>query len=64
MANREYLAELRGDPRFSALMKEAQQACPEVPPFDPSNDNTDEWKHVSGIKQGFDLVMSFFLKGN
>ncbi len=55
------IRELASHPEYVALLKAAKAQRPELPPFNPNEDNTEQWKHVSGMQQGFDLCMAFFL---
>lgn len=41
---------------FRTLAKDVANKKPILPPFDIQNDNTDEWKAKSGMRQGFDLA--------
>lgn len=57
-ATRAYLLELRTDPRFAGLMSEINKGIPKIPTFNPEQDNTDQWKHDSGIRTGYEICMS------
>lgn len=57
--NKEYLLELRSDPRFRILMDRIVNARPGVPKYTPGAD-VDQWKYESGKQAGFDLALAFF----
>ena len=41
---------------FRALGSYVASQRPELPSFNPHEDNTDEWKAKSGMQDGFDLA--------
>ncbi len=55
-----YLESLRQSPEFQLLVKGILEQRPQVPFYDPDNDNTEVWKTQCGLRQGFDLAMSYF----
>ena len=42
------------------LLKMAEEMRPELPHWDRAQDNTEEWKEKSAMRQGFDLALSIF----
>ncbi len=58
-----FIKELRASLQFQQLIKDIEAHRPTPVLFDPSKDNTEEWKKVSGFIEGFDFVM-FYLKGD
>jgi crotonobetainyl-CoA:carnitine CoA-transferase CaiB-like acyl-CoA transferase len=43
---------------YRTLCRHAAQQKPELPEFDQFADNTEDWKHRSGMRQGFDLAFA------
>jgi hypothetical protein len=54
------LRELAGNPEYMRLLKMAEEMRPELPHWDRAQDNTEEWKEKSAMRQGFDLALSIF----
>ena len=44
---------------FRSIIEEAYANQPELPTFTPGEDNTDDWKHKSGVRDGFLLALQF-----
>jgi hypothetical protein len=42
------------------MVKQAEAMRPELPNWDRSQDNTEEWKEKSAMQHGFDLCLSVF----
>jgi len=57
--NKEYLIELKSDPRFEALLAEILSNRPKVPAYTPDSDNTEIWKARSMERRGFDIWLAF-----
>lgn len=56
------LKELAGHPEYQRLLNIAKESRPELPPWNPNDPTTDnDWKHKSGMQQGFDLCLQIFL---
>jgi len=43
---------------FRDFIKQARESKPDTPRFKPSDDNTDQWKHDSGIIVGYELLLN------
>ena len=56
---KEYVLELKTDPRFMSLVETIMNQRPVIPGHDPRNDNTEVWKHESAKKEGFDIWVTF-----
>lgn len=54
------LRELSGHPEYVRMLKQAKEMRPELPMWDRSADNTDEWKEKSAMQHGFDLCLTVF----
>lgn len=54
------LRELAGHPEYVRLLKEAEKARPALPEWDLAQNNVEEWKHKSAMRQGFDLALAIF----
>jgi hypothetical protein len=54
------LKELAGHPEYAAMLKKAEREKPPLPQWDPQKDNTEEWKHASAMRQGFELCLLIF----
>lgn len=55
------LRELAGHPEYVALINVAKKTRPELPVWDATKDNTDEWKRKSAMQEGFDLCLQIFV---
>ena len=42
---------------YQSIVNDAYENIPEVPQFTPGEDNTDEWKHKSGVRDGYLLAL-------
>ena len=55
------LIELHTDPRFSVLRELVLKARPVIQSYRPDDLNSvEKWKYESGLKDGFDLALSYF----
>lgn len=54
------LRELAGHPEYVALLKMAEKMRPELPDWDLAQNNVEEWKQKSAMRQGFDLALALF----
>lgn len=55
------LLELHTDPRFSLLRELVLKARPTIQSYRPDDLNSvEKWKYESGLKDGFDLALSYF----
>ena len=55
------LIELHTDPRFSLLRELVLKARPAIQSYRPDDLNSvEKWKYESGLKDGFDLALSYF----
>ena len=54
------LRELAGHPEWVDLIKKAEAAMPHLPVWNATQDNTEEWKRASAMREGFDLCLAFF----
>jgi hypothetical protein len=54
------LKELSGHPEYMRLLRLAEEMRPALPEWDRHNDNTNEWKEKSAMRQGFDLCLAIF----
>lgn len=43
---------------FRLWLESLKESQPKPPSFTPSSDNTDEWKHQSGISVGYELLLN------
>lgn len=43
-----------------ALLKMAEKMRPELPDWDLAQNNVEEWKQKSAMRQGFDLALAIF----
>lgn len=43
---------------FRLKLKELENETPPIPKFDPSSDNTDQWKYDSGLREGYRLLLA------
>lgn len=43
---------------FRLKLIELENEAPPIPKFDPSEDNTDQWKHDSGLREGYLLLLA------
>lgn len=59
-AAQELLLKMQGDPLYPLLMEKIVGACPVVPEYNHSNDNTEEWKYKSAFKAGYELALLQF----
>lgn len=58
--NKEFILELRSDPRFVSLVEEIMKHRPVIPSHNPRDDKSVEvWKHESAKKEGFDIWVTF-----
>jgi hypothetical protein len=55
------LRELSGHPEYVRLLKMAETMKPEMPVWNPNENNVEEWKHKSAMRQGFELCLSIFV---
>ena len=55
-----FLEEVQNHPAFPELMKRIDSNRPNIPEFDPNNVNEEDWKHKSGMKQGYNLCLALF----
>jgi len=53
-----YLLEIKTRPEYKELFAVLKKMRPTIPSFRVDDDNTDQWKLVSGRQQGFDLCLS------
>lgn len=59
MAFKDMIKRLHEDPLFQRFIKEVLiPGAPKVMPFNPSSDNTDQWKYHSGVREGYRLALS------
>jgi len=49
-----YLLEIKTRPEYKELFAVLKKMRPTIPSFRVDDDNTDQWKLVSGRQQGFD----------
>ena len=49
--SKEYVLELKTDPRFVSLVKTIMNQRPVIPGHDPRHDNTEVWKHESADRK-------------
>lgn len=58
MSDREYISQLRADPRFQALIREVLvPQGPTVPEYTPNEDDPEgRWKYGSGLRAGYLLA--------
>jgi hypothetical protein len=54
------LRELAGNPEYMRLLKQAEAMRPELPDWDLAQNNVEEWKQKSAMRQGFDLALAIF----
>lgn len=43
---------------FRLELKRLEDETPSLPKFDPSRDNTDQWKYDSGLREGYLLLLA------
>lgn len=55
------LKELAGHPEYVAMIAAAKKMRPDLPSWDASQDNTEDWKRKSAMQEGFDLAMAVFV---
>jgi hypothetical protein len=54
-----HLKALHNEKWFNEWIKDAKAECPVIPLFDPKNHDDDrEWKHKSGMIEGYKLLLS------
>lgn len=53
--------DLMGNQQWLDLIKAAEKMRPEVPAWDPSKDNAEDWKHKSAMRDGWDLCWQVFV---
>jgi hypothetical protein len=59
VAYKEFLVKLNGEPWFSKFAEDVlKPAIPEVPSYNPREDNTDRWKYDSAMREGFLMCLS------
>lgn len=57
----QFLLEIHTDPRFRILEELVVKARPILPSYDFSDSKSvEKWKYESGLRDGFDLALSFF----
>lgn len=57
----QFLLEFHSDPRYKILEEVVAKARPTLPSFDFSDSKSvEKWKYESGLRDGFDLALSFF----
>lgn len=54
------LRELAGHPEYMRILKQADTMTPELPQWDVSANNVDEWKYKSAMREGFLLCLALF----
>jgi len=54
------LKEIAGHPEYQAMLKSAEKLMPSLPEWDPTQDNTEEWKQKSAMRHGFELCLAIF----
>ena len=55
------ILELHTDPRFSLLQELVLKARPTIQSYRPDDLNSvEKWKYESGLKDGFELALSYF----
>lgn len=54
----EFLTFMKSHPLYEEFMNEVLKHMPEVPSHNPEKDNTEQWKHASAMKAGFELCLT------
>jgi len=62
--NDQYLEALRSTLEFQELLGRVKARRPIVPAHNPEQDNTEDWKAKSAMRQGFDLCLTLFGERN
>lgn len=52
------LQETMGEVEFKRFLHRAKEARPQIPAWDSKADNADDWKHKTGMQEGFDLCLT------
>lgn len=55
-----FLKELGSHPDYQRLLNQAKAQRPTIPPWEPGQDNTEQWKEASAMQKGFDLCLQLF----
>ena len=55
-----YLETLRETAEWQQEVERVKKGRPVVPAHDPIEDNTELWKSLSAMQQGFDLCLTLF----
>ena len=59
MAYKDFLIQLNGEEWFKRFAEDVLKAnIPEVPTYNPREDNTDRWKYDSAMREGFLLCLN------
>ena len=53
-----FISEIKSHEAFPELLEKLIKERPVVPGFDCVHDNTERWKTMSGMAQGYDLCLS------
>ena len=53
----DFLAEIRTNPQFMAIIEKVKKARPDLPKYNPAEDNTEGWKYISAKQEGIDLAL-------
>ena len=59
-----YMTELRQTIEWQHEVVRVKKSRPVVPAHNPSKYNTEEWKALSAMQQGFDLCLTYFGEHN
>ena len=53
-----FLVAMSEHAHYADFLKMVEDARPQIPVFNPKDDNTENWKKQSGMRQGYDLFAS------